>query len=148
MKLSLDPKAINDVLDGHWAEARRLGRTLAEASSTHDDPADDLDTARAKTLDGVMMMAETGLPMTGLSPEMGGKNEHATNVAGFEETVTASPSLNVRSGPGTGYSLVGSLATGAQVAVLAEQNGWYQVLFPSGSAAVTGWVSASYVTLS
>ncbi|HJH62763.1 MAG TPA: phosphodiester glycosidase family protein [Firmicutes bacterium] len=62
--------------------------------------------------------------------------------------VTASPSLNVRSGPGTGYSLVGSLATGAQVAVLAEQNGWYQVLFPSGSAAVTGWVSASYVTLS
>ena len=98
MKLSLDPKAINDVLDGHWAEARRLGRTLAEASSTHDDPADDLDTARAKTLDGVMMMAETGLPMTGLSPEMGGKNEHATNVAGFEETVTANPSLQIKAG--------------------------------------------------
>ena len=62
--------------------------------------------------------------------------------------VTASPSLNVRSGPGTGYSVIASLSTGAQVAVLAEQDGWYRVLFSSGSAAVTGWVSASYVTLS
>lgn len=98
MKLSLDPKAINDVLDGRWAEARRRGRSLAEDTSTHDDPADDLDTARAKTLDGVMKMAATELPMTGLSPDMGGKNEHATNVAGFEETVTASPSLQIKAG--------------------------------------------------
>src|SRR5699024_6313062 len=41
---------------------------------------------------------ETRLPMTSLSPQMGGKNEHATNVAGFEETVTANPSLQIKAG--------------------------------------------------
>ena len=98
MKLSLDPQAINDVLDGRWAEARRTGRSLALDPTTHDDPADDLETARAKTLTGVGMMAETRLPMTGLPPQMGGSNEHATNVAGFEETVTANPSLQIKAG--------------------------------------------------
>ncbi|HIT31784.1 MAG TPA: S-layer homology domain-containing protein [Candidatus Enterenecus stercoripullorum] len=62
--------------------------------------------------------------------------------------VTASPSLNVRSGPGTGYPVIGSLRSGAQVAVLGADSGWYQVLFASGSSAVTGWVSSSYVALS
>ena len=61
--------------------------------------------------------------------------------------VTASPSLNVRSGPGTNYRLIGSLYTGDQVAVLDSSSGWYQVRFVQGASAVTGWVSASYVTL-
>src|SRR5699024_4102795 len=74
------------------------GRSLALDPTTHDDPADDLETARAKTLTGVGMMAETGLPMTGLPPQMGGKNEHATNGAGFEETDTANPSLQIKAG--------------------------------------------------
>ena len=61
--------------------------------------------------------------------------------------VTASPNLNVRSGPGTGYQRIGSLSYGAQVAVLNSDSGWYQVLYASGGAAVTGWVSADYITL-
>ena len=61
--------------------------------------------------------------------------------------VTASPNLNVRSGPGTGYQRIGSLSYGAQVAVLNSASGWYQVLYASGGTAVTGWVSADYITL-
>ena len=91
-------RALAGVLDGRWAEARRMGRSLALREDTHEDPADDLEATRAKTLTGVGLMAETGLPMTGLAPEMGGRNEHATNVAGFEETVTASPSLQIKAG--------------------------------------------------
>ena len=98
MKLNLDPQAINSVLDGRWATARRRGRELAHESITHEDPADDLETTRARTLTGVGLMADTGLPMVSLPPEMGGRNEHATNVAGFEETVTASPSLQIKAG--------------------------------------------------
>ncbi|WP_193078188.1 acyl-CoA dehydrogenase family protein [Brevibacterium aurantiacum] len=98
MKLSLDPQAINDALDGRWAEARRQGRTLAFEEITHEDPADDLETTRAKTLAGVGIMAETGLTMTSLPTSLGGLNQHATNVAGFEETVTASPSLQIKAG--------------------------------------------------
>src|SRR5699024_12279116 len=96
MNMSLDPRAHNAVRDGRSAEARRNGRSLALDPTTHDDPADDLETARAKSLTGVGMMAETRLPMTSLSPQMGGKNEHATNVACFEETVTANPSLQIK----------------------------------------------------
>ncbi|MDN5547552.1 MAG: acyl-CoA dehydrogenase family protein, partial [Rhodococcus sp. (in: high G+C Gram-positive bacteria)] len=98
MKLSLDPQAINDALDGRWAEARRQGRTLAFEEITHEDPADDLETTRAKTLAGVGIMAETGLTMTSLPTSLGGLNQHATNGAGFEETVTASPSLQIKAG--------------------------------------------------
>lgn len=98
MKLSLNPQAINDVLDGRWADARRQGRTLALNEESHDDPADDLETARARTTAGVALMAETGLPKVSLPPELGGKNQHATNVAGFEEAVTASPSLQIKAG--------------------------------------------------
>lgn len=98
MKLHLNPQAINDVLDGRWSDARRLGRTLALNQDSHDDPADDLETARAKTTAGVALMAETGLPKASLPPELGGKNQHATNVAGFEEAVTASPSLQIKAG--------------------------------------------------
>lgn len=45
--------------------------------------------------------------------------------------------LNIRSGPGTGYSKVGSLGKGRCVKVLSVQNGWYQI---NG-----GYVSAAYV---
>lgn len=98
MKLPLNPQAINDVLDGRWAEGRRRGRELALDPRTHEDPADDLETTRAKTLVGVGLMADSGLPLVSLPPALGGKNQHATNVAGFEETVTAAPSLQIKAG--------------------------------------------------
>lgn len=56
--------------------------------------------------------------------------------------VNAGP-LNVRSGPGTGYSRVGSLKKGASVTVLETVDGWYKVT----SGDVTGYVSSQYVTL-
>ena len=61
--------------------------------------------------------------------------------------VTEGP-LNIRSGPGTDYTAISSLKSGAQVVVLDTSTpGWYQVLFSSGGAAVTGWGSADYLTL-
>ena len=57
-------------------------------------------------------------------------------------TVKVSGSLNVRSGAGTTYAVVGSLNNGAKVEVSKEQSGWAQI--KSGS--VQGWVSADYIT--
>lgn len=51
-------------------------------------------------------------------------------------TVTAPIGVNIRSGPGTGYRVVGGLGYGAQVRTYDSYNGWYQV---SG-----GWISSSY----
>lgn len=64
-------------------------------------------------------------------------------------TVTgAENGLNIRSGPGTTYPSVGGLRNGAQTVILAQQNGWYQILFRNleGQAAI-GYVSADYITL-
>jgi hypothetical protein len=54
-------------------------------------------------------------------------------------------SINVRSGPGTGYSIVGNLPPNVSVPVLGRlpDNSWLQVNVGS----VIGWVSASVVTL-
>ncbi len=60
-------------------------------------------------------------------------------------------SLNVRSGPGTGYGAVGKLAYGTAVTVTGEataSNGalWYQIRFTgTGGASSTGYVLSSYI---
>ncbi len=62
--------------------------------------------------------------------------------------VTVSGTLNVRSGPGTSYSKIGSLSNGAQVTVIGEDYAsdgalWYQITCSS----VTGYVHSDYITL-
>jgi len=54
--------------------------------------------------------------------------------------VNADGGLNVRSGPGTGYSRVSGLSNGASVTITSISNGWYKI---SG-----GWVSADFIVLS
>lgn len=50
-------------------------------------------------------------------------------------------SLNVRSGAGTGYRVVGSLARGQGFKVTASSGNWYRIQSFDG---VTGWISKSY----
>ena len=55
---------------------------------------------------------------------------------------TSSTNLNVRSGPGTGYGIIGSLAKGKTVLVLSESSGFSRVLY---DGVKTGYVSSSYL---
>lgn len=59
-------------------------------------------------------------------------------------TVTAD-SLRIRSGPGTGYEVVGSLKEHNTVTILSSSSGWLKVKTSNG---ITGWVSDDYVALS
>ena len=59
-------------------------------------------------------------------------------------------SLNVRSGPGTGYSVVAKLNSGASVTVIDEKNAsdgglWYQIRFQSGGTEKTGYALSTYI---
>ena len=58
-------------------------------------------------------------------------------------TVTAS-SLNVRSGPGTGYSIIGGLFKGNKVTVKSKTGSWYAINFNGR----TGYVTSQYISLS
>lgn len=51
--------------------------------------------------------------------------------------------LNVRSGPSTSYSIVGTLDNGENVEILSRDNNWYKI----SSNNLTGYVSASYISL-
>lgn len=56
--------------------------------------------------------------------------------------------LNVRSGPDTSYSIIGSLKNGNTVAVLGEENGWYRIVFADNQGqAIIGYVSGSYLSV-
>ena len=56
--------------------------------------------------------------------------------------ITAS-SLNVRTGAGTGYSRIGSLARGTTIDYMGEQNGWLQINY-NGK---TGYIAKNYTTV-
>lgn len=61
--------------------------------------------------------------------------------------VSASNGLNVRSGPGTDYLIVGSLASGETADIIAKnpEGDWWQVTLPAGG---TGWVYGPLVQTS
>ena len=64
--------------------------------------------------------------------------------ADYYAQVYNTDTLNIRSGPGTDYPWLGSIPRDGQVRVIAETDGWYQVLTLDGS--VTGYMSKSYLT--
>ena len=57
--------------------------------------------------------------------------------------VTAS-SLNVRSGPGTSYSVIGGLSKGSSASVVGTSGNWYKIKYGSGY----GYISSSYTSSS
>ena len=71
-------------------------------------------------------------------------SRYITEVSSSAATVsTQSGRLNVRSGPGTGYSVTASLAKGERVVVLSSANGWSRVLIQGNK---TGYVSRRYLS--
>jgi len=58
-------------------------------------------------------------------------------------TVKVSTTLNVRSGAGTQYKIIGSLKNGAKVEILGQSGSWYKIKYGS----ITGYVSSQYVVV-
>ena len=56
-----------------------------------------------------------------------------------------STNLNVRTGPGTSYQVVGYLLSGDKVKILGEENGWYKIQFNASTDTKNGYVSKDYI---
>ena len=70
-------------------------------------------------------------------------SDYITPVYGVPATIKIqSGSLNVRSGPGTSYSVAGSLAKGETVIAFSTVSGWSHILYHGTK---TGYVSAQYL---
>jgi PKD repeat protein len=65
-----------------------------------------------------------------------------------KSTLTSIANLNVRSGPGLNYPVVGLLSVGhsAEITGVSVDGLWWQIYFPSAPGG-RGWVSAYYVTV-
>lgn len=68
-------------------------------------------------------------------------NNRITLAATVGTVNTSSGNLTVRSGPGTTYGRIGSLAKGTTVTILGEENGWYRITYGNGE----GYVSKDYI---
>ena len=56
-----------------------------------------------------------------------------------------STNLNVRTGPGTSYQVVGYLLSGDKVKILGEENGWYKIQFNASTGSKNGYVIKDYI---
>ena len=71
--------------------------------------------------------------------------DYITPVQGTPVTVNVGSALNVRSGPGTGYSRQATLYRGEVVLLLTSSGGWSRVLYHGTK---TGYVSSRYLSSS
>ncbi len=69
-----------------------------------------------------------------------GSNDNSVGTV-KETKVVNTDSLNVRSGPSTSYSKLGTLAKGTKVGVISESNGWSKILYNNKEA----YVSSQYL---
>ncbi|MCD7746267.1 MAG: DUF4366 domain-containing protein [Lachnospiraceae bacterium] len=76
----------------------------------------------------------------------------STGTASDEETTSTATGtvvginsyLNLRTGAGTDYKIIGKLENGTEVEIISEENGWYQVTVPE----MTGYVYSGYLDVS
>ena len=66
------------------------------------------------------------------------------NTTSYTAAVTTASSLNLRTGAGTGYGRITTLARGTKLKIIGVDNGWYQVITKNGSV---GYVSSAYVSI-
>ncbi len=72
-------------------------------------------------------------PSASNSPDAGGSS--------IKYAVITANNVNVRSGPGTGYQVVGSVNSGERYQLLAVSDQWYKLKLPNGEAWAAGWLT-------
>lgn len=71
-------------------------------------------------------------------------NEESTTTPTVVYATVTTDVLNVRSGPSTGYSIMGTLSYGSKVEAIAINNGWIKIKYGTS----TGYICGDYATLS
>ncbi|MCW4352805.1 acyl-CoA dehydrogenase family protein [Hoyosella sp. YIM 151337] len=89
---------LRDALDGPWKDMRNQCRDYLASDEFATDPGLDMKAARARTLDQMRALVETGYPDHGFRRENGGTGDAGAAVAGFEMLAQADLSLTVKAG--------------------------------------------------
>jgi len=94
----LDVAAVGEQLLGRWAEARKLSREVATRPSLHKVEGLPVAEHRERTLAALHELVKLEAVHRAFPSRFGGKDDHGSNIAAFEELVTADPSVQIKAG--------------------------------------------------
>ncbi|MCU1573932.1 MAG: acyl-CoA dehydrogenase [Micrococcaceae bacterium] len=94
----VDVPALEQALLGKWADVRRQARELASRPEVH--KVEGLGSAehRRRAFGQMTYLVENKAVHRAFPTRLGGSDDHGGNVAGFQELVTADPSLQIKAG--------------------------------------------------
>jgi acyl-CoA oxidase len=94
----IDTAALGQYLLGTWADARIAARALTGRPEMQRVDGQSLAEHRETVFRQLKKLAEHGAVHKAFPKTLGGDDDHGGNIAGFEELVTADPSLQIKSG--------------------------------------------------
>lgn len=94
----VDVEQLGRTLLGTWADARIAARKLTAMPELQRIDGQSLDEHRATVFGQLKLLVEHGGVHKAFPKSLGGEDDHGGNIAGFEELVTADPSLQIKSG--------------------------------------------------
>ena len=111
---AVDVAALGEQLLGKWAGIRRQARQLAGSPELHKKEGLTHTEHRSRTFGQLKYLVDNEAVHRAFPAALGGSDDHGGNIAGFEELVTADPSLQIKAGVQWGLfgSAVMHLGTG------------------------------------
>lgn len=95
---AVDVALLTDLIAGRWAGRRRAAREVIKDPRFHVEPGLPRPEHRAKTLENLELLVDSGVIGAGLPIAQGGEGDPGSYVASFEELVLADPSLQIKAG--------------------------------------------------
>jgi acyl-CoA oxidase len=95
---AVDVAALGEQLLGKWAGIRRQARQLAESPELHKTEGLTHTEHRNRTFGQLKYLVNNEAVHRAFPAALGGSDDHGGNIAGFEELVTADPSLQIKAG--------------------------------------------------
>ncbi|WP_426995787.1 acyl-CoA dehydrogenase [Pseudarthrobacter sp. N5] len=95
---AVDVAALGEQLLGKWAHIRRQARALAARPELHKTEGLTHTEHRKRTFGQLQYLVDNEAVHRAFPTALGGSDDHGGNVAGFEELVTADPSLQIKAG--------------------------------------------------
>jgi len=94
----IDIAEVTDLLLGTWADTRRTAREMTKNPDLWQVPGLSMAEHRERVLAQLHLLVEQGGVHRAFPKAYGGEENNGSNIAGFEELVTADPSLQIKAG--------------------------------------------------
>ncbi|OFI38020.1 acyl-CoA dehydrogenase [Arthrobacter sp. SW1] len=95
---AVDVAALGELLLGRWADVRRTARELAGRPEVHKIEGLTHTEHRKRVFAQLGYLVDNNAVHRAFPTRLGGSDDHGGNIAGFEELVTADPSLQIKAG--------------------------------------------------